>query len=93
MILGHFEVFWGYSALFVLTGWTGVLAFMGAGRHLFDMTNNFTAYMGAASYPVYIIHQAVLVVIAYYVVMLAIPSGTAVCGHCDLQYPADFCLL
>ena len=75
MILGHFEVFWGYSALFVLTGWIGVLAFMGVGRHLFDMTNNFTSYMGAASYPVYIIHQAVLVVIAYYVLMIEIPPA------------------
>jgi peptidoglycan/LPS O-acetylase OafA/YrhL len=75
MILGHYEVFWGYSPLYVLTGWTGVLALMGAGRHLFDTTNNFKAYLGAASYPVYIIHQAVLVAIAYYVVMLAIPPA------------------
>lgn len=75
IFLGHDEVFWGSSALYVLTGWTGVLALMGAGRHLFDRTNNFAAYMGAASYPVYIIHQAILVVIAYYVVMLAIPPA------------------
>ncbi|MFA5221769.1 MAG: hypothetical protein WC391_05755, partial [Methanoregula sp.] len=34
-----------------------------------------TAYMGAASYPVYIIHQVVLVAIAYYVVMIAIPPA------------------
>ena len=50
IILGHYEVFWGSSAIYVVTGWTGVLALMGAGRHLFDSTNNFTAYMGAASY-------------------------------------------
>ena len=75
IILGHYEVFWGSSAIYVLTGWTGVLALMGAGRHLFDITNNFTAYMGTASYPVYIIHQAILVAIAYYVLMLAIPPA------------------
>ncbi|MFA5269217.1 MAG: acyltransferase family protein, partial [Methanoregula sp.] len=75
MILGHYEVFWGYSVLFVLTGWIGVLALMGEGRHLFDITNTVTAYMGAASYPVYIIHQVVLVAIAYYVVMIAIPPA------------------
>jgi glucan biosynthesis protein C len=75
IFLGHYEVFWGSSAIFVLTGWTGVLALMGVGRHLFDITNNFAAYMGAASYPVYIIHQAILVAIAYYVVMLAIPPA------------------
>ncbi len=72
IILGHSELLWGNSAIFVLTGWTGVLALMGVGRHLFNFTNNFAAYMGAASYPVYIIHQAILVGIAYYVVMLTI---------------------
>lgn len=75
IFLGHYEVFWGSSAIYVLTGWTGVLALMGVGRHLFDFTNPFAAYMGAASYPVYIIHQAILVAIAYYVVMLAIPPA------------------
>jgi glucans biosynthesis protein C len=75
ILLGHYEVFWGYSPLYVLTGWTGVLALMGAGRHLFDITNNFAAYMGAASYPVYIIHQAILVAIAYYMVMLRVPPA------------------
>ena len=69
MFLGHHEVFWGYSALYVLTGWTGVLALLGAGRHLLDRTSTFAAYMSAASYPVYIIHQAILVAIAYHVVM------------------------
>jgi peptidoglycan/LPS O-acetylase OafA/YrhL len=69
MILGHYEVFWGSSPLYVLTGWTGVLALMGAGRHLLDFTNTFAAYMSAASYPVYIIHQVMLVAIAYYVVI------------------------
>lgn len=68
-ILGHLDLLLGYSALHVLTGWMGVLALMGAGRHLINRTSNFAAYMGAASYPVYIIHQAVLVAIAYYVVI------------------------
>ncbi|MHB8163490.1 MAG: acyltransferase family protein [Methanoregula sp.] len=75
IFLGHDEVFWGQSALYVLTGWTGVLAFMGTGRHLFDRKNTFAEYMGTASYPVYILHQAILVAIAYYVVMLAIPPA------------------
>ncbi|MDP3395559.1 MAG: acyltransferase family protein [Methanoregula sp.] len=75
IILGHSEILWGNSAIFVLTGWIGVLALMGAGRHLFNFTNNFATYMGAAAYPVYIIHQAILVAIAYYVVMLTIPPA------------------
>jgi peptidoglycan/LPS O-acetylase OafA/YrhL len=75
ILLGYSGLFWGSSPLYVLTGWTGVLALMGAGRHLFDTRNSFTAYLGAASYPVYIIHEAVLVAIAYYVVMLKIPPA------------------
>jgi peptidoglycan/LPS O-acetylase OafA/YrhL len=72
IVLGHSEVFWGSSPVYVLTGWTGVLALMGAGRHLMDRTGSFTRYMNAASYPVYIIHQAVLVATAWYVLRLAI---------------------
>jgi peptidoglycan/LPS O-acetylase OafA/YrhL len=75
MILGHSEMFWGYSPLYVLTGWTGVLAIMGTGRHLVNRTSTFAAYMGAAAYPVYIIHQALLVAVAYYAIMLAIPPA------------------
>jgi peptidoglycan/LPS O-acetylase OafA/YrhL len=75
IILGHDEVFWGHSILYVLTGWTGVLALMGTGRRLFDRKNTFAAYMATASYPVYILHQAILVAIAYYVVMLPIPPA------------------
>jgi len=75
LILGHSEVFWGFSPFYVLTGWTGVLALIGAGRHLLDVTNPYIAYLGAASYPVYILHQAVLVAIAYYTVKLSIPAA------------------
>jgi peptidoglycan/LPS O-acetylase OafA/YrhL len=75
IFLGHSEVFWGSSALFVVTGWTGLLALLGAGRHLADRTSPLTTYLGAASYPVYIIHQAVLVAVAYYVLMFAIPPA------------------
>jgi len=75
IFLAHNDVLWGSSAFYVLTGWMGVLALMGAGRHLFDIRNSFATYMGAASYPVYILHQAILVAIAYYVVTLVIPPA------------------
>jgi peptidoglycan/LPS O-acetylase OafA/YrhL len=90
MILGHHEVFWGYSAIYVLTGWTGVLALMGAGRHLVDRSTPFTAYMSAASYPVYIIHQAVLVAVAYYGVMLAVHPGLQFAGIVILSFLLTF---
>jgi peptidoglycan/LPS O-acetylase OafA/YrhL len=70
ILLGHSEVFWGSSAAFVLTGWTGVLALMGAGRHCLDTGTPLTTRLHAASYPVYILHQAVVVAVAYYVLLM-----------------------
>lgn len=75
ILLGNSDLFWGSSPLFVLTGWCGVLAFLGTGRRLLDFSNTITAYLAAASYPVYIIHQAVLVAVAYFIVMLSIPPA------------------
>lgn len=76
IVLGQWELFWGSSPLFVLTGWTGALALLGAGRHLLNFSNAVTTYLSAASYPVYIIHHAVLVAVAYY--LIAVPILPAV---------------
>lgn len=73
IMLGQWEHFWGSSPLFVLTGWTGALALLGAGRHLLNFSNAVTAYLTAASYPVYIIHHAVLVAVAYYLITVPVP--------------------
>lgn len=73
IVLGQWEFFWGSSPLFVLTGWTGALALLGAGRHLLNFSNIVTTYLSAASYPVYIIHHAVLVAVAYYLIAAPVP--------------------
>lgn len=74
IFLGQPGVLWGTSPVFVLTGWAGVLALLGTGRHLLDRATPLTGYFATASYPVYILHQAVLVAVAYYVLLLpAIP--------------------
>ena len=75
IVLGHWELFWGSSPVFVLTGWTGALALLGAGRHLLNFSNAVTTYLSAASYPVYIIHHAVLVAVAYYLIAVPVPPG------------------
>jgi len=91
ILLGHGDVFWGSSAAFVLTGWTGVLALMGAGRRWLDTGTPLTARMHAASYPVYIIHQAVLVAVAYYVLLLAgIPQALQYAGIVFLSIVLTF---
>jgi peptidoglycan/LPS O-acetylase OafA/YrhL len=73
IMLGNWGFFWGSSPLYVLTGWAGVLALLGTGRHLLNFSNTITEYLAGASYPVYIIHHAVLVAAAYYLIAVPVP--------------------
>lgn len=60
-----------YGDLFVnLVGWMGVLAGIIIGRLLLDTENKVTRYFRRASFPIYILHLPILVVIAYYAVTM-----------------------
>jgi glucan biosynthesis protein C len=48
--------------------WFCLIALLGYGKKFLNFTNGFLRYAGEASYPVYILHQTVIVIIAYYVV-------------------------
>jgi peptidoglycan/LPS O-acetylase OafA/YrhL len=48
--------------------WLTILCLLGYGRRLLTRPNSFLVYFGEAGYPFYILHQTVLVGIAYYVV-------------------------
>jgi glucans biosynthesis protein C len=59
-----------YEDIFVnFTAWTGILAFVSVGEKFLDKSTFFTKYFNAASYPVYILHQSILVAAAYYTVI------------------------
>ena len=51
-----------------LIAWFCLIAILGYGRRFLNFANGFLRYAGEASYPVYILHQTVIVIIAYYVV-------------------------
>jgi len=51
-------------------GWIAVLAVLGLGRHYCNFRNKATAYLTAASFPVYIFHQSWVIVAAYVMFML-----------------------
>lgn len=51
-----------------LIAWFCLVAILGYGKKFLSFTNGFLRYTGEASYPVYILHQTVIVIIAYYVV-------------------------
>ena len=50
-----------------LQGWVGILAIVGLGKHYLEFHNKVTLYLSKASFPIYILHQSCLVLVAYYV--------------------------
>lgn len=56
--------------------WLTVVGAIGLGRRHLDRASTVLAYLAPASYPLYILHQTVIVVIAFYVVRM--PVGTVV---------------
>jgi glucan biosynthesis protein C len=54
-----------YANLFT---WAWLLTFLGFGRRFLSFGNKLLAWARDASYPVYILHQTVIVVIAYFVI-------------------------
>ena len=45
------------------------------GKQYLDRTSRAQKYLAEGSYPVYILHQTVIVIIAFYVVQLAVPQA------------------
>lgn len=53
-----------------LVAWLGILSFVGLGRQYFNASNKVFSYLAEASFPIYILHQTVLVAVAFYVFRL-----------------------
>lgn len=49
-------------------GWNSILVLMVFGKRKLNKKSKFTDYFNKASYPIYILHQSILVVAAYYIV-------------------------
>lgn len=56
-----------------LGAWMAVFGLLGFGRRYLDKPSPALSYLGEASYPVYILHQTVIVVLGFYVVAV-LPS-------------------
>lgn len=52
-----------------IVGWLGVLSFLIIGKEYFNKQTNITDYLSKASFPVYILHQTILVISGYYVLL------------------------
>lgn len=60
-----------YGDLWVnFIGWLSILVILALGRKFWNRRTGFTEYFNKASYPIYILHQSILVALAYYVVRM-----------------------
>jgi glucan biosynthesis protein C len=53
--------------------WFSIVGMLGFGKRYLDRTSPAQRYLAEGSYPVYILHQTVIVTIAFYVVQIAAP--------------------
>ncbi len=60
------------TGIYILYGWTGILTWLGIGQTCFDRRNKLTVYLSRASFPIYILHMPILVVVGYFVLKLKI---------------------
>jgi peptidoglycan/LPS O-acetylase OafA/YrhL len=58
----------------MLASWLAIVGLLGYGRRYLDRTSPALAYLGEGSYPIYILHQTVIVVFAWYIVGWAAPE-------------------
>lgn len=58
----------GYIVSFILVAWFILCAILSFGDWYLNFSNPLLKYLNQASYPVYILHQTVIIVLAYYVV-------------------------
>jgi peptidoglycan/LPS O-acetylase OafA/YrhL len=69
---------WGRVGLSLLGSaalWLMVIGAMGMGKRYLNRTSATEKYLAEASYPIYIIHQTMIVILAFYVVDFAIPEA------------------
>ncbi len=65
---------WHWAAARALCAWSSVLAILGFGHMRLNFANRFVKHANEAVLPFYILHQPVIVVIAFFVVQLAAPA-------------------
>ncbi|MDD5936414.1 MAG: acyltransferase [Clostridiales bacterium] len=66
-LYGEWDSIWN-AVLYYIQGWIGVLAMIGLGKRFLDHNWKFTKLFVKAEFPMYLFHQTVIVVLAYWVV-------------------------
>ena len=80
---GMYYKFFYYGDCWVnFIGWISILVLLVAGKNLLNKETRFTRYFNKASYPIYILHQSILVILAYYIVQMSDIMFVQVFGIC-----------
>lgn len=69
LVLTYYQYSYYGDLLVNFTGWMGILVFLVLGNCYLNKKTALTEYFNAASFPIYILHQTILVVIGYYVLL------------------------
>jgi peptidoglycan/LPS O-acetylase OafA/YrhL len=62
---------YAFLALYPVTAWFWVLAIIGYGKKYLNRSHKALKYINEAVYPFYILHQTIIVILAYYVVQVS----------------------
>lgn len=72
-----------YGDLWVnFIGWLSILVLLVVGKRFLNKRTGYTEYFNQASYPIYILHQSILVALAYYVVQVSNVLLVQIFGIC-----------
>lgn len=64
----------GLSILGVAATWLTIIGMLGFGKRYLNRTSRTQKYLAQGSYPVYILHQTIIVIIAFYIVGMGAPE-------------------
>lgn len=67
LVITYYQMNYYGDLLVHFVMWMGILVLMIAGKRFLNNNTAFTKYFNGASFPIYIFHQSVLIVLAYYV--------------------------
>jgi hypothetical protein len=70
-ILPHWQSDWrtyAYFSLYPLSSWACIFTAIGYGKHYLNRKHAVLNYLNEAIYPIYILHQTVIVIIVFYVI-------------------------
>ena len=81
IFVAYFQVYGGFPRIVPnwiidiyvngFAAWFFLIAILGYGRKFLNFTDSFLKYNAESSYPVYILHQTIIVIVGYFVVQWA----------------------